>query len=222
MFSTTSSSLAPRRAAVRSNGYRFTHTIDELDVMLIGRPNVIGLSRTATAGVQLGCSVLTRPSMIFREAGEIRDRAGPGSRRPGAAGGSAGGDDLDAQIGPVPRANSTIPVFPRPTAGPAHRWTPDDADARSSAVQLASIGPDSIGEMTKPPGMSGVKAHRPPGRSVIQPPPVDRARSGAARPARGPQSIASGSSNRARAGMTGPVSTPWSTKWTVTPNTLTP
>ena len=66
MFSMTSASLTPRRAAVRSNGYRFTQTRSTYSMSCSAAARTWpGSLRTASRpAYSRGCSVLTRPSMI--------------------------------------------------------------------------------------------------------------------------------------------------------------
>ncbi len=162
---------------------------------------------------------LYAPVHHLRKAGEVLDRA---HGDPGAGElprGAAGGDDLDAEIGQA-RANSTTPDFSE-TETSALRTRHSPATARSMPVVslCGAISPQTIQPAGPCEGWPDQSSARPQrgaydlGEQLV----LDRMQ-----PRKDRIRVLDPGSSIARWAITGPVSTPPSTKWTVTPKSFTP
>ncbi len=100
MCSMTSSSVTPRRAAVRSNGIQVhDHEVDRRDAVL-GERHAVVLARAhcEQPGEDRGMQGLDPPVQDLGEARVVLDRAGVDAVLGQLGGRTAGGDDLDAQL----------------------------------------------------------------------------------------------------------------------------
>ena len=222
MFSITSCSVD---AAAAGGGLErvqvHAHEVDELDLVL-GRGGhvLLVVAQREQAGVELRVQRLDAPAHDLREAREVLDRA---DLEPGLA-------QRAARCRPWRRARRRAPRARGRTRRRRSCPRPRAAHAAREPHPAAPSPPSSRGRYLEQPfrgsstktrrGGRGQSGRRP--RAISATAVVSRSCStGAAR--RGPSaaSVTSGSSS-ARCRMTGPESTPSSTKWTVTPNTLTP
>ena len=216
MFSITSCSVAPRRrrrALERVEVH--AHEVDELDPVLLGGDHVLRVvAQRQQAGVELRVQRLDAAAHDLREAGEVLDRADlePGlgqlARR------AAGRDELDAELGQAAREVDDPALV-------GHR---QQRAADADLARLGHPGAPYSGHQRRhadAPRVLGSTATAPRGDQPDGLAAAARARAAAARRAPRRRPSRPGSSS-ARWAMIGPVSTPSSTKWTVTPKTFTP
>ena len=193
--------------------------VDELDAVLLGGDHVLGVvAQREQAGVELRVQRLDAAAHDLREAGEVLDRADLEARLGQLARGAAGRDELDAELGEAARevgdaalvghrqqraAHADITRLRHPARTLQRRRGRARLTAHHDAARVVRV------DATAPRAIS---------RTTSQSRSCSSGRSASRTAA---ASVASGSSI-ARWAMIGPVSTPSSTKWTVTPNTLTP
>ena len=206
------------------------HEVDLLDLLLGRRAQVlVVVAPREQAGVQPRMQRLHATVHDLGEAGEVLDRAHRDAGAGELARGAAGRDDLDAQLGEPLREldDSALVGHRQQRSAHAHlaRLGALDAPARSLGHDVASpaIGREPTHRWTRRRASArvlGIGAQRAAREQR------DRRGSSSCSSGRSAASTSSGSrasgSSIARWRITGPVSTPASTKCTVTPNTFTP
>ena len=170
-----------------------------------------------------GCSVLTRPSMI---SGKPVKSAIERTAMPASASAPAVPpvETISTPSSASPRAKSTRPVLSETDSSARRTWTSPGAVSGSVwAVSVpSSCAPeDSYGSSSTRRGSAGSIRTAP--RAIRRIASGSSSCSIGVQPlAARPRACARAGSSSARWRMIGPVSTPSSTKWTVTPKTLTP
>ena len=216
MFSITSCSVDAAAGGGRLERVEVhAHEVDELDLVLRGRGHVLRVvAQREQAGVELRVQRLDAPAHDLREAREVVDRADLEPGRLAARWAVPPVETSSTPSSASPRAKSTIPVLSetessarRTRTSPGcglHRRADDSSRTRSAR---------GAGWRVEADGAAGDQPHRL-GQQLV----LDRAQRVADLVGVGAPS----GSSTARCRMIGPVSTPSSTKWTVTPKTLTP
>ena len=199
------------------------HEVDELDVLLLGGDHVVGVvAQREQARVELRVQRLDPAAHDLGEAGEVLDRADLEARLGQLACGAAGRDELDAELcEPAREVGDAALVGHRQQRAPdaditwlRHLRRTIQASGARRARARVTVRTHYMARVVGIDRDGAAGDQRDDGGEQVV---LDRAQRGADRLGGGPPG-----SSSARWAMIGPVSTPSSTKWTVTPNTFTP